>query len=40
MTLETRGAAGGIAGTAEVYTLVSTTATLRVGMGRSIEVIN
>ena len=40
MTLDTKGTAGGIAGTAEVYTLVSTTATLRVGLGRSIEVIN
>ena len=40
MTLDTKGTAGGIAGTAEIYTLVSTTATLRVGLGRSIEVIN
>ncbi len=40
MTLDTKGTAGGINGTAEVYTLVSTTATLRVGLGRSIEVIN
>ena len=41
MTLETRASgAGGINGTVEVYTLVSTSATLRVGLGRSIECIN
>jgi hypothetical protein len=31
--------AGGIAGTVEFYTLVSTTATMRIGAGRSIECI-
>jgi len=41
MTFETvAGGEPGIAGTVEFYTLVETTSTLRIGMGRSIEVIN
>ena len=32
--------AGGIAGTVEFFTVVETTATLRIGMGCNIEVIN
>lgn len=41
MTFETRASgAGGIAGTVEMYTLVETSASLRIGLGRSIEVVN
>ncbi len=41
-TFDTRAAGdgAGIVGTVEFYTLVETTSTLRIGMGRSIEVIN
>ena len=43
MNFNTVGSASGVTpidGNVEVYTLVETTATLRVGLGRSIEVIN
>ncbi len=41
MTFETiASGAGGIAGSVEFFTVVETTSTLRIGMGRSIEVIN
>jgi hypothetical protein len=40
-TFNTRASgAGGINGTVEMYTLVETTSTMRIGLGRSIEIIN